>query len=120
MPTFKKFGKAVFGVEFNKKEQEIIDKCIQQMILDKFVAFEKELDASMLMMLHVTFGFGYNRLMKAWKMTFDYNRKLQKRYEFDPNDSIWLCKKQLKEKLGIDLDELYDKEVRSCELQSNP
>lgn len=113
MATFKKFGKAVFGVTFNKKEQDIIDKSIQELILDRFVEFEKELDASMLMMLHEHFGFGHDRLMKAWKLTFDCNRYLQKRYELDAKDSCWLVKKKLKEEMGIDLDELYDKEVRS-------
>jgi len=113
MPTFKKFGKAVFGVTFTPKEQKAIDDAISQMLLDKFVEFEKELDASMLWMLHVHFGFGYDRLMKAWKVTFEENRKLQSHYELNPAESVWMCKKLLKEQYNIDLDELYEKEVRS-------
>lgn len=113
MPNFKKFRKQVFGVEFTKSESAIIDKAIEEMILDKFVNFEKEMDASMLWMLHVHFGFGYKRLMKAWKLTFEENRKLQEYYELEAKDSCWMCKRLLKEKYGIDLDKMYAEEVRS-------
>lgn len=119
MPTFKKFRGQIFGTQFTKKEEQAIDAAISEMIVEKFITFEKELDASMLMMLHEHFGFGYDRMMKAWRLTFDCNRQLQKRYEMDAKDSAWLCQKLLKEQFGIDLDELYEKEVRSNEVPSN-
>lgn len=117
MPTFKKFRKQIFGVEFNQKEAEAIDKALNDLIIEHFLTFEKELDASMLWMLHEHFGHGRERLLKAWRLTFDKNRQLQDRYEMDATGSEWLCKKLLKEQLGIDLDELYEKEVRSYDIQ---
>lgn len=109
MAVFKKFGKAVFGVEFNKKEQEIIDKAITELVLERFQKFEKDLDASVLWMLHVNYGFGKDRLKDVWKNTYQQNDLLRKHYEIDPSDACWMCTKLLKE-YGCDLDQWYKEE----------
>lgn len=112
MPQFKKFGKAIFGVEFNKSEQKIIDDAISKLIVEHFVEFEKELDASILWMLHVHFGFGAERLHKVWKLTYEQNRGLQEHYEIDPGHAVWMCKKLLEDNKLADLDKWYAEETR--------
>lgn len=109
MPNFKRFRKTVFGVEFTKVEAAIIDKAIEDLILEKFQTFEKELDAAVLWELHTDFGFGLKRLKKVWQNTYRNHRELQQYYDMNVNDAGWLVSKLLKE-YGMDLDALYAEE----------
>ena len=106
---FKKALGKIFGVEFNKAEQRALDKAIGEQIVEMDRQMELDRDSSILWMLHEQFGFGHDRLSKAWKLMYADNKKLQARYEMGPEDGGWLCRQKLKE-YGVDLERWYKDE----------
>lgn len=106
---FKKALGKIFGVEFNKAEQRALDKAICEQIVEMDRQMELDRDSSILWMLHEQFGFGHDRLFKAWKLMYADSKKLQARYEMGPEDGGWLCRQKLKE-YGVDLERWYKDE----------
>ena len=106
---FKKVLGKIFGVEFSKAEQRALDKAICEQIVEMDRQMELDRDSSILWMLHEQFGFGHDRLFKAWKLMYSDNKKLQARYEMGPEDGGWLCRQKLKE-YGVDLERWYKDE----------
>lgn len=107
--VFKKVAGKIFGVDFNKAEQVAIHKALGEQIVEMDRQMELDRDSSILWMLHEQFGFGHDRLFKAWKLMYEDTKKLQKRYELGPEDGGWLCRQRLKE-LGVDLERWYEDE----------
>lgn len=103
---FKKAAGKIYDVQFNKTEQRAIDKAIGEQCAEMDRQMELDRDSSILWMLHEQFGFGHDRLFKAWKLMYEDNKKLQARYEMGPEDGGWLCRQKLKE-LGVDLERWY-------------
>lgn len=103
---FKKALGKIFGVEFNKAEQRALDKVIGEQIVEMDRQMELDRDSSILWMLHEQFGFGNDRLFKAWKLMYADSKKLQARYEMGPEDGGWLCRRKLKE-YSVDLERWY-------------
>lgn len=68
---------------------------------------ETEIDAIILWALHREFGFGKERLKRAYKVISEEFASLRRRYELDDDMAIWLCTEKVKE-LGIDLEEMKD------------
>ena len=91
---FKRAGKRIFGVQFNKAEQKALDDEITRQIVENDMRFDMDKEASILYMLHTQFGFGPKRLRKAWEQ----------------EDDGWLTRQKLKEETGIDLEEWYREE----------
>ena len=106
---FKKALGKIFGVEFNKAEKRALYKAIGEQIVEMDRQMELDRDSSILWMLHEQFGFGHDRLFKAWKLMYADNKKLQAHYEMGPEDGGWLCRRKLKE-YGVDLERWYKDE----------
>ena len=106
---FKKIAGKIFGVTFSKAEQVAIDRAIGEQIVEMDRQMELDRDSSILWMLHEQFGFGHDRLFRAWKLMYEDTKKLQERYELGPEDGGWLCRQRLKE-LGVDLERWYEDE----------
>ena len=100
---FKKAAGQIFGITFNKAEQKAIDKAIGEQCAEMDRRMELDRDSSILWMLHEQFGFGHDRLFKAWKLMYADSKKLQARYEMGPEDGGWLCRQKLKE-YGVDVE----------------
>ena len=106
---FKKAAGKLFGVEFNKTEQKIVNKALGEQWAEMGRQMEMDQDSSVLWMLHEQFGFGPKRLYKAWKLMHEDNKKLQERYEMGPEDGGWLCRQKLKQ-YGVDVERWYKDE----------
>lgn len=106
---FKKALGKTFGVEFNKDERRALHKAIGEQVAEMDRQMELDRDSSILWMLHEQFGFGHDRLFKAWKLMYADSKKLQDRYEMGPEDGGWLCRQKLKE-YGVDLERWYKDE----------
>ena len=107
--NFKRFGGKVFGVQFNKAEQAVLDKEINRQIVENDKKFSIDNDSSILYMLHVHFGFGKKRLKKAWKLFYAENKKLRDYYLMEVEDGGWLCRQKLLQ-IGVDVEEWYREE----------
>ena len=106
---FKKVSGRIFGVSFSEAEQKALNKAIGEQCAAIDRQMELDRDSSILWMLHEQFGFGHDRLFKAWKLMFADSKKLQARYELGPEAGGWLCRQKLKE-LGVDLERWYKDE----------
>lgn len=100
----KKSGKHVYGANFTSSERRAMNLEIQRQLAEYDKLHSKEMDAMILWQLHVTFGFGPERLKRFYLEFGKSIEALLKRYELDDSDQIWLCTRMLKD-YGIDLDE---------------
>lgn len=114
---FKKAGKSIFGVQFNKAEQKAIDVEIKRQIVENDLQFDMDKEASILYMLHTQFGFGPKRLKKAWDMFYSETKKLREYYMKEQSDEGWLTRLKLKEEVGIDLEEWYREECNNVQAE---
>ena len=112
---FKKaFGK-IYDVELNAKEQEVLNKKVQeeiQRVMPEYIAdAAREVDAVILWYLHENKStrFGHKRLKNFYE---DFHEKLDglmKWYQMDESNRSWLCSYKL-EQYGIDISE-WQKEI---------
>lgn len=109
MPQFKKVGGKIYGVTFNKKEQEAIDQEICRQLKEASRQDEIDRESCILWMLHVHFGFGPRRLRKAWELFYQQNHELTKRYDLPTDDGPWICRQKLLD-YGINLEEWFKEE----------
>lgn len=79
--TFKKFRGQIFDVELTKKEQKAMDEKINQQIIATHQQFVDDFDYMILRVLHNHFGFGLQRLRKAYDLFHEDNDSLIKHYE---------------------------------------
>jgi len=109
MAFFNKVRGNIIGVKFSKKEQEAIDREIHRQLLYAHRQSEIDDDCSLLWMLHEQFGFGYDRLKKAWELLYQANKEWEEHYELNPGDGTWVCRVKLKE-YGVDVEQWYKEE----------
>ncbi len=103
---FKKAGKSIFGVQLNKAEQRALDQEINRQIVENDRRFDMDKESSILWMLHVHFGFGPQRLKKAWELFYSETLKLREYYQMEPEDDGWLARKKLME-IGCDIEQWF-------------
>lgn len=103
----KKSGGKIYGAELTAAER----KAMQMEIQRQFAEFNRkdtiELDAIVLWILHVRFGFGPKRLREFYECFVQGINDLIARYELEDEDKVWLCTHLLKEK-GIDVEKWND------------
>ena len=114
--NFKRAGGSIFGVNFNKKEQEAINREIQLQCAEFDEKNADEIDALVLWILHERFGFGKIRLKRFYNAFADEIKSLIDRYQVEKSDSVWLCTRKLND-YGIDIAE-WNKEEKYHETQS--
>lgn len=101
MAQFKKIGGKIFGVQFNKKEQEAMNKEINRQIAEREQQFFLDYDCMVLWTLHTQLGFGEKRLKKFYESFTAQHKELIDYYMCD-GDSGKLCKYKL-EGIGCDV-----------------
>lgn len=102
---FKQAAGRIFGVALSRKEEEALNREIEKQILTRSRQHEIETDSAILWMLHEHFGFGAQRLRRAWKLFYEQARALEEYYEM-PSDGGWICQKKLEE-IGCDVEQWY-------------
>lgn len=125
---FKKAFGRIYDVELNAKEQEILDRKVNEeirRIMPEYISdAAKEMDAMILWYLHENEStrFGHKRLRSFFD---DFHVKLDeltKWYQMGSSDKSWLCSYKLKQ-YGIDIskwqEELGEKrEAEECRDES--
>ena len=79
--NFKKFKGQIFDVELTPKEQKAMHEKINQQIIETHRQFVDDFDYMILRVLHNHFGFGLQRLRKAYDLFREDNDALVKHYE---------------------------------------
>ena len=92
--TFKKFRGQIFEVELTAKEQRALDEAINQQIIETHQRFTDDFDYMILRVLHNHFGFGPERLRKAYNLFMEDNESLIKHYEM-PDAGVYIARKEM-------------------------
>ena len=78
---FKKSNGQIFGVNLTAKEQKVLNEEINKQIIESHRRFGDDFDYMILWVLHRHFGFGLQRLRKAYDLFRADNEALIKHYE---------------------------------------
>ena len=92
--TFKKFNGQIFGVVLNAKEQKALDEEVNRQVIEVHQKFEDDFDYMILRVLHNHFGFGPQRLRKAYDFFRADNDALVKHYEM-PDAGVYIARKEM-------------------------
>lgn len=77
---------------------------VTQWVIDCDRQYTREVDASILYILHKEFGFGKERLKKFYRRWVDAHAELQEKYQFStPDEMEYLYTKLLEWEMGIRL-----------------
>ena len=103
MPQFKRIGGKIFGVQFNKKEQEAMNKEILRQVGEHEQKFLLDYDCMVMYSLRTQLGFGEKRLKRFYENFSKQHKALMEYYMCDDDDGK-LCKFKL-EQMGFDIEE---------------
>ena len=113
---FKKNKGKIFGVEFNKAEQKALEMEFRKEMAEYDRKNADEVDAMVLWILHVVYGFGPVRLKRFYGWFHREMQMLMDRYEMEECDQVWLCTHMMDNYLstyGESLDD-WRKEIEEC------
>ena len=92
--TFKKYKGQIFDVELTTKEQKVLNEKINEQIIATHQQFTDDFDYMILRVLHNHFGFGLQRLRKAYDLFMTDNEALIKHYEM-PDAGVYIARKEM-------------------------
>jgi hypothetical protein len=92
--TFKKYKGQIFDVELTPKEQKVMTEKINEQIIATHRQFTDDFDYMILRVLHEHFGFGLQRLKKAYELFMNDNEALIKHYEM-PDAGVYIARKEM-------------------------
>ena len=92
--TFKKYKGQIFDVELTAKEQKVLHEKINEQIIATHQQFTDDFDYMILRVLHEHFGFGLQRLRKAYELFMNDNEALIKHYEM-PDAGVYIARKAM-------------------------
>ncbi len=99
----KKAGGRVYGAKLTAAERKAMDLEIQRQLAEYDKNHEVEMAATVLWVLHDTFGWGEMRLRRFLEAYHERLCALVDHYEmYDDGDDVWLCTHKLMAK-GIDV-----------------
>ncbi len=103
----KKFNGKPYGVEFTAAERKAMDMEINRQIALKDEKYQEDIDAMILYVLMVHYGWKKKRLRKFWKAFIAEHKALREYYQMDkPGENEWLAHRMLKE-IGVDVHQWY-------------
>jgi hypothetical protein len=92
--TFKKHKGQIFDVELTPKEQKVLNEKINEQIIATHQQFTDDFDYMILKVLHDHFGFGLQRLRKAYNFFVQDNEALIKHYEM-PDAGVYIARREM-------------------------
>ena len=101
--TFKKYKGQIFDVELSPKEQQAMNAKINEQIIATHRQFTDDFDYMILRVLHDHFGFGPQRLRKAYDLFVQDNEALVKHYEMD-DAGAFIARKEMNA-IGCNIEE---------------
>ncbi len=106
----KKFNGKPFGVEFTAQERKAMNLEINRQIAEKDEKYKEDIDAMILYVLMVHYGWKKKRLRKFWKAFIAEHKALREFYQMNEDgDSEWLAHRMLKE-IGVDIHQWYEED----------
>lgn len=90
-------------------QRKAMNQEINAQIAEKEKQYYLDMDAAVLYSLHQTFGFGKKRLRMFFDAFAIQHEELRQRYQLDDDTNTWLCRRLLKEEVGVDV-EAWEKE----------
>ena len=108
--TFKKFQGKIFDVELTPKEQRAMNEKINEQIIATHQQFTDDFDYMILRVLHNHFGFGLQRLRKAYELFVQDNEALIKHYE-SADAGAFIARKEMNA-IGCNIEE-WNRERRN-------
>jgi hypothetical protein len=116
----KKAGGKIFGAALTSAERKALNIEVQKTVAEINEKNLVEMDAIILWVLHDQFGFGIKRLRQFFDVFEVAINDLNKRYEMDDDDKIWMCTRMLKD-IGIDIKVWHEeKEAEKNGRKSDP
>ena len=92
--TFKKYKSQIFDVELTPKEQQAMNEKINEQIIATHRQFTDDFDYMILRVLHEHFGFGLQRLRKAYDLFVQDNEDLVKHYEMS-DAGVYIARREM-------------------------
>ena len=103
----KKFCGKPYGVELSASERKAMTLEINRQIMEKDEQYKEDIDAMILYVLMVHYGWKKRRLRKFWNAFIKEHRALRDHYLMnDPGDNEWLAHWKLKD-IGVDIHQWY-------------
>lgn len=90
-------------------QRRAMTKEINAQILESDKSYKLDMDAAVLYSLHETFGFGAKRLRRFFDAFSVQHQELRNYYQLDDDTNTWICRRLLKERVGVDI-EAWEKE----------
>lgn len=106
----KKFNGKTFGVDFTAQERKAMNLEINRQIAEKDEKYKEDIDALILYVLMVHYGWRKKRLHKFWKAFVAEHEALRDFYKMnDDGDAEWLAHKML-EGIGVNIHQWYEED----------
>lgn len=109
----KKFNGKPFGVEFTAQERKAMNLEINRQIAERDEKYKEDIDAMILYVLMVHYGWKRKRLRKFWNAFIAEHKALREFYQMNESgDTEWLAHRMLKE-IGVDVHQWYEEDNKN-------
>lgn len=86
-----------------KRMDELVDKAVKEEVLRVEAEFRSDIDAMILYVLHVRYGWGRKRLRRFWDAFCEEHKALREFYQMSgPGDNAYLARRKLEE-IGVNV-----------------
>ena len=112
MRVKKLYGKP-YGVELTVAERKAMNLEINRQIAERDEKYKEDIDAMILYVLMVHYGWKKKRLRRFWKAFITEHKALREFYQMDkPGEGEWLAHRMLKE-IGVDVHQWYEEDEQN-------
>lgn len=109
----KKLKGKPYGVEFTAQERKAMNLEINRQIAEKDEEYKENIDAMILCVLMIHYGWKKKRLRKFWNAFITEHKALREFYQMnDSGDSEWLAHRMLRE-IGVDIHQWYKEDEQN-------
>lgn len=109
----KKFNGKPFGMGLTGREQKAMTLEINRQIAARDEKYKEDIDALILYVLMVHYGWRKKRLRRFWRAFITEHKALREFYQMtDDGDAEWLAHRMLKE-IGVDIHQWYKEDSQN-------
>lgn len=106
----KKFNGKPYGAELTAQERKAMNLEINRQIIERDKKYKEDIDAMVLYVLMVHYGWKKKRLRKFWNAFIAEHKALREYYQmYEPGDNEWLAHRKLQE-IGVDVRQWYEED----------
>lgn len=109
----KKFNGKPFGVEFTAQERKAMNLEINRQIAERDEKYKEDIDAMILYVLMVHYGWKRKRLRKFWNAFIAEHKALREFYQMNESEEAeWLAHRMLRD-IGVDVHQWYEEDNKN-------